>query len=169
MDPLIPLRCFGGVGSKANDLTEGLILWGCRSKANDLREQLIFWGTPPEATWPAREQRLDWLEFALMEARDIAMGLRQHGALTPAAQGLHTYVDIVKVPLVTRLSLPRFVADFSEKFFPSFWSFSFSLFGSTRKALEEPLRGNRTRKPRYPCQGHRVYLFPPPFSWIILK
>lgn len=69
-----------------------------RSKANDLREQLIYWGTPPEATWPAREQRLDWLEFALMEARDIAMGLRQHGALTEGSHGLETYVDIVKVP-----------------------------------------------------------------------
>ena len=52
-----------------------------RSRAQDLTEQLIFWQTPPEPTWPAREQRLDWLEFALSEARDIATSLRQHGAL----------------------------------------------------------------------------------------
>lgn len=53
-----------------------------RSRAQDLCEQLIFWQTPPEPTWPAREQRLDWLEFALSEARDIATSLRQHGALS---------------------------------------------------------------------------------------
>ena len=53
-----------------------------RSRAQDLTEQLIFWQTPPEPTWPAREQRLDWLEFALSEARDIATSLRQHGALS---------------------------------------------------------------------------------------
>ena len=68
-----------------------------RSKACDLKEQLIWWQTPPEPAWPAREQRLDWLEHALGEARDISRGLQQHGALTPQGGCLATYVDIVKV------------------------------------------------------------------------
>jgi hypothetical protein len=69
----------------------------CRSKAGDLKEQLIWWQTPPENAWPARDQRLDWLEHALGEARDIARGLQQHGALTEEANAIATYVDIVKV------------------------------------------------------------------------
>lgn len=68
-----------------------------RSKAGDLKEQLIWWQTPPEPAWPSREQRLEWLEFALREAREIARGLQQHGALTMEAAAVATYVDIVKV------------------------------------------------------------------------
>jgi hypothetical protein len=74
-----------------------LLLCARRSKAGDLKEQLIWWQTPPEPAWPTREQRLDWLEHALGEARDIARGLQQHGALSAQAGHLSTYIDIVKV------------------------------------------------------------------------
>ncbi|KAK9838338.1 hypothetical protein WJX81_005555 [Elliptochloris bilobata] len=65
-----------------------------RSKAADLREQLVWWQAPPEPTWPAREQRLDWLEHALSEAYDISRGLAQHGALEGHAS-LSAYLSIV--------------------------------------------------------------------------
>jgi len=65
-----------------------------RSKAADLREQLAWWRGAPEPTWPAREQRLDWLEHALSEAYDISRGLAQHGALDAEA-GLSAYLAIV--------------------------------------------------------------------------
>jgi hypothetical protein len=72
-----------------------------RSKAGDLVDQLALWRGPPDPCWPAREQRLDWLEAALGEARDIATGLRQHGALTPGAAGAGpcgpgAYVGVVR-------------------------------------------------------------------------
>lgn len=84
---------FGAGGSE----NAGLVAPWRRSKACDLKEQLIWWQTPPEPAWPAREQRLDWLEHALGEARDISRGLQQHGALTPESGCLATYVDIVRV------------------------------------------------------------------------
>lgn len=37
----------------------------CRSKAEDLKQQLVWWQTPPDGTWPAREQHIERLEYAL--------------------------------------------------------------------------------------------------------
>lgn len=56
----------------------------------------MWWQAPPEPTWPAREQRLDWLEHALSEAYDISRGLAQHGALDGHAS-LSAYLSIVAV------------------------------------------------------------------------
>ena len=67
---------------------------GRRAKAGDLRQELVWWQAPPEPTWPAREQRLDWLEHALSEAYDISRGLAQHGALDGHAS-LSAYLSIV--------------------------------------------------------------------------
>ncbi|KAK9830537.1 hypothetical protein WJX72_012336 [[Myrmecia] bisecta] len=62
-----------------------------RSKAEDLKEQLIWWQTPPEASWPAREERLNWLELALQEAKDISAGLKRHGVVVEE-EGHITYL-----------------------------------------------------------------------------
>ena len=91
-----------------------------RAKASDLRDQLIFWQTPPDPTWPAREQRLDWLEMALGEARDIATGLRQHGALGGGASagpgpaggaGVAAYIDIVSGVATELAGMARLCCD----------------------------------------------------------
>ena len=68
----------------------------CRNKANDLKEQLTWWARPPEADWPTREQRLEWLEHALGEAQDIMRAMQSNGALDA---DLGTYVEIVQVSL----------------------------------------------------------------------
>ena len=65
-----------------------------RNKANDLKEQLSWWARPPEADWPTREQRLEWLEHALGEAQDIMRAMQSNGALDA---DLGTYVEIVRV------------------------------------------------------------------------
>ena len=67
-----------------------------RNKANDLKEQLTWWARPPEADWPTREQRLEWLEHALGEAQDIMRAMQTNGALDA---DISTYVDIVRVSL----------------------------------------------------------------------
>ncbi len=68
----------------------------CRNKANDLKEQLTWWARPPEADWPTREQRLEWLEHALGEAQDIMRAMQSNGALDA---DLGTYVEIIQVSL----------------------------------------------------------------------
>ena len=65
-----------------------------RNKANDLKEQLTWWARPPEADWPTREQRLEWLEHALGEAQDIMRAMQSNGALDA---DISTYVEIVRV------------------------------------------------------------------------
>ena len=65
-----------------------------RNKANDLKEQLTWWARPPEADWPTREQRLEWLEHALGEAQDIMRAMQTNGALDA---DISTYVEIVRV------------------------------------------------------------------------
>ena len=65
-----------------------------RNKANDLKEQLTWWARPPEADWPTREQRLEWLEHALGEAQDIMRAMQSNGALDA---DIGTYVEIVRV------------------------------------------------------------------------
>ncbi len=79
-----------------------------RAKAGDLREKLGWWQSVPEPTWPAREQRLDWLEHALAEAYDISHGLAQHGALGSHAShaSQSAYLSIVAArrrPLLSAL------------------------------------------------------------------
>lgn len=74
----------------------------CSTKANDLKEQLRWWLHPPEPTWQSREQRLDWLQGTLEQARDIARNLQAQGALLGDARHIATYIYIVKV----RLTVP---------------------------------------------------------------
>ena len=72
-----------------------------RNKANDLKEQLSWWARPPEADWPTREQRLEWLEHALGEAQDIMRAMQSNGALDA---DLGTYVEIVRVSPLSLIS-----------------------------------------------------------------
>lgn len=74
-----------------------IFAWLCRTKAADMKEQLRWWLQPPDPTWQSREQRLDWLENSLSEARDVARGLQQHGALTSDSTHIAVYIHIVKV------------------------------------------------------------------------
>ena len=50
----------------------------CSDKAQTLRDQLIMWQTPPEPTWPARQQHLSWLDIASANVKEIFSSLR-HG------------------------------------------------------------------------------------------
>ncbi len=36
-----------------------------RSRAEELKSQLVWWQTPPDSTWAARGQHLEWLEYAV--------------------------------------------------------------------------------------------------------
>lgn len=69
----------------------------CSSKAQDLKEQLIMWQTPPEGTWQARQQRLDWLQLAMSNAKEMFMGLRRHWNLLEHQHRVTEAVDLMKV------------------------------------------------------------------------
>ena len=77
----------------------------CSSKAQDLREQLIMWQTPPEGTWQARRQRLDWLELAMSDAKVMFLGLRRHWNLLEHQNRVTEAVDIMKVQLLDDSSI----------------------------------------------------------------
>ncbi len=60
-----------------------------------------MWQTPPEGTWQARRQRLDWLELAMSDAKEMFLGLRRHWNLLEHQNRVTEAVDIMKVcPLV---------------------------------------------------------------------
>ncbi|BDA43849.1 probable serine/threonine-protein kinase STY17 at C-terminar half [Coccomyxa sp. Obi] len=82
----------GGFASEDTELAITL----ASTKANDLKEQLRWWLHPPEPTWQSREQRLDWLQNTLEQARDIARNLQAQGALLGDARHISTYIYIVK-------------------------------------------------------------------------
>ncbi|CAL8469838.1 g9380 [Coccomyxa elongata] len=82
----------GGFASEDTELAITL----ASTKANDLKEQLRWWLHPPEPTWQSREQRLDWLQGTLEQARDIARNLQAQGALLGDARHIATYIYIVK-------------------------------------------------------------------------
>ncbi|KAL0044448.1 hypothetical protein WJX82_007178 [Trebouxia sp. C0006] len=72
------------------------IMSSASSKAQDLREQLIMWQTPPEGTWQARQQRLDWLGLAMSDAKEMFLGLRRHWNLLEHQNRVTDAVDIMK-------------------------------------------------------------------------
>ena len=67
-----------------------------RSKASDLKEQLIYWQTPPDATWPAMEERIEWLHQAMLQLKDITTGLQQHGISWKESDHIKLYLDAIK-------------------------------------------------------------------------
>lgn len=86
-----------GVKSLKSNIKSTAMGCACSTKANDLKEQLRWWLHPPEPTWQSREQRLDWLQGTLEQARDIARNLQAQGALLGDARHIATYIYIVKV------------------------------------------------------------------------
>ena len=72
------------------------MLYSSRSKASDLKEQLIYWQTPPDATWPAMEERIEWLHQAMLQLKDITTGLQQHGISWKESDHIKLYLDAIK-------------------------------------------------------------------------
>ena len=56
-----------------------------------------MWQTPPEDTWQARQQRLDWLQLAMSDAKEMFLGLRRHWNLLEHQHRITEAVDIMKV------------------------------------------------------------------------
>ena len=56
-----------------------------------------MWQTPPESTWQARQQRLDWLELAMSDAKEMFQGLKRHWNLLERQNRIAEAVDIMKV------------------------------------------------------------------------
>lgn len=69
----------------------------CRGKASDLKDQLLYWQTPPDATWPARDGQIKWLQQALTQLRDINIGLQQHGVNWHETEHIKLYLHIMGV------------------------------------------------------------------------
>lgn len=56
-----------------------------------------MWQTPPEGTWQARQQRLDWLGLAMSDAKEMFFGLRRHWNLLEQQNRITEAVDLMKV------------------------------------------------------------------------
>ena len=56
-----------------------------------------MWQTPPESTWQARQQRLDWLQLAMANAKEMFMGLRRHWNLLEHQDRVTEAVNLMKV------------------------------------------------------------------------
>lgn len=74
---------------------QGYVL--CSVKAQDLREQLIMWQTPPEPTWPARQQHLNWLDMAMADVKEIFTGLRRHWYILEQQGRIAEAMDLMQV------------------------------------------------------------------------
>ncbi|KAL3148740.1 hypothetical protein ABBQ38_014151 [Trebouxia sp. C0009 RCD-2024] len=72
------------------------IIISASSKAQDLKEQLIMWQTPPEGTWQARQQRLEWLQLAMSNAKEMFLGLRRHWNLLEHQNRVTEAVNLMK-------------------------------------------------------------------------
>lgn len=68
-----------------------------RGKANDLKEQLIYWQTPPEAGWQAWEERIEWLQQAIAQLKDVTVGMQQHGVRIEHSPHIRHYMTILRV------------------------------------------------------------------------
>ena len=79
------------------------VVHNCSSKAQDLKEQLIMWQTPPEGTWQARQQRLEWLQLAMSNAKEMFLGLRRHWNLLEHQNRVTEAVNLMKVGCRTSL------------------------------------------------------------------
>ena len=64
----------------------------------------MFWQTPPDPTWPAREERIKWLHQALVQLNHITTGLQQHGLKWNDSQHLKLYTEILEVLTALQLS-----------------------------------------------------------------
>ena len=56
-----------------------------------------MWQTPPEGTWQARQQRLEWLQLAMSNAKEMFLGLRRHWTLLAHQNRVTEAVDLMKV------------------------------------------------------------------------
>ena len=56
-----------------------------------------MWQTPPEGTWQALQQRLDWLHLAMSNAKEMFQGLRRHWNLLEYQNRVTEAVDLMKV------------------------------------------------------------------------
>jgi len=70
-----------------------------------------MWQTPPEGTWQARQQRLDWLGLAMSDAKEMFLGLRRHWNLLEHQFRITEAVDIMKVWHTLSLITRAFVVD----------------------------------------------------------
>ncbi len=68
-----------------------------RSQASDLKDQLLYWQTPPDSSWPAREEVIKWFHQALVQLNNITTGLQQHGLSWDAPQIVKLYTEILQV------------------------------------------------------------------------
>ena len=73
-----------------------IIVFGS-GKAQDLRDQLIMWQTPPEPTWPARQQHLNWLDIAMADVKEIFAGLRRHWYILEQQGRIREAMDLMQV------------------------------------------------------------------------
>lgn len=82
----------------------------CSDKAQNLRDQLIIWQTPPEPTWPARQQHLNWLDIASANVKEIFSSLRRHWFLLEQQGRVSEAMDLIQVRLTwTRLCFAALV------------------------------------------------------------
>ena len=65
-----------------------------------------MWQTPPEGTWQARQQRLDWLQLAMSNAKEMFQGLRRHWNLLERQDRVSEAVDLMKVCCQSVLCAP---------------------------------------------------------------
>ena len=52
--------------------------------------------TPPEGTWQARRQRMEWLEQAMQDAKDMFLGLRRHWGLLQHQHRITEAIDVMQ-------------------------------------------------------------------------
>lgn len=56
-----------------------------------------MWQTPPEPTWPARQQHLNWLDIAMADVKEIFSGLRRHWYILEQQGRIREAMDLMQV------------------------------------------------------------------------